>query len=515
MNVQNTNSELGRQNNYNAPGQNINHGGDQLVGVIVGRDLVRNFTTTTSNPYKSLWDAIAGVGASHRAEQQSGVPPICWLSGPAGVEKTAIAKSCEENGLIESFFFFRSDPRRNNPSALMLVIAHGLGVRIPRLEPSIARRITADPGILEATLDLQFRELILKPSQELVPEPVTAPAVEPAVKPVVESVAVPWWRWLSTLFRTREASPKDPRSFFIPSAPTSGPSPLVTPRDPNLVIIDGLDECSDSETQLRILATISGAYQHTPRSPLRFLICSRPESWIRQAFQARPLRNITRSIVLDNAFSPCKDIERYLIHELEGIRESPDYTYIEFPTPWPSQEDYDCLVERSDGQFVYVVTAVKFVKIPHCNPVKQLRIIIDNAPVTQLTKSPYPELDNLYHVILAANPDPDTVWAILAAVLLLPHEAIDDEGRTKTPEWLGLLFGLSSGEIILALRAMHSVLDIRSPQDRIRVYHTSFIDYLFDPVRSREFYIDKLEVQHALARRWLQSLSRDWIGGYR
>ncbi|KAL0565677.1 hypothetical protein V5O48_016343 [Marasmius crinis-equi] len=479
--------------------QNINYGGDQIVGgqiVNVGRDLALGFTTKTSNPHKSLWDAIAGIGASHRAEQQYSrgeclegtreevlrivqdwmkaekqILPIFWLSGAAGVEKSAIAMTIarffEEDGLLSSFFFFRSDSKRNNPSALMLAIAHGLTVTIPSLRRLVNRRISRDPRILEARIEDQFRDLVLKPSLN-------------------------WRRRLRALAANLS----------------------LTMRDPNLVIIDGLDECGDAATQLRILATIANSYQHSPHPPLRFLICSRSESWIRQAFKARPLRDITQSIVLDDTFSPAKDIERYLVHELEGIRESPDYTYIEFPTPWPSQEDYDFLVTHSDGQFVYVVTAVKFVKIPHCNPVKQLRVIIDNAPVKLSTKSPYPELDNLYHVILAANPDHDLVLTILAAILLLPHGEMDDQGRTQSPEWLGLLLGLSSGEVILALRAMHSVLDIRGPQDRIRVYHTSFTDYLSDPTRSGEFYINKVGQQYVLAQRRLQALSRSQIHEY-
>ncbi|KAL0563579.1 hypothetical protein V5O48_018488, partial [Marasmius crinis-equi] len=467
MNVQNTNTGSGGQNNYNAPDQNVNHGGDQIIGVSVGRDFVRNFTTTTLNPHKSLWDVIAGVGASHRAEQQysrgeclegtreevlrvihewrisnGDVPPILWLSGPVGVGKTAIAmtvaKSCEEDGLIESFFFFRSDPRRNDPSNFMLAIAHGLGVRIPRLEPVINGRITSDPKILEATLELQFQELVLKPSL---------------------SCEVPgrktWWRRLLAPLRSRSASPKAPRL-------------IITPSDPNLVIVDGLDECSDSATQLRILASIRDSYQQTPRSPLRFLICSRSESWIQRAFNAQPLRDITRRIVLDDTFSPAKDIERYLVHEFGEIRGNSEYAHIVFPDPWPSTIDLKRLVRLSDRQFVYVVTAVRFIKLPSFHPMKQLSVILDNDAAQRRTKSPFQELDRLYHVILDANPDHDTILTILAVLLLSPHKEMDEEERTRSPEWLELLLGLSSGEIFLKLRAMHSVLEIQGPKDLIR-----------------------------------------------
>ncbi|KAK1234062.1 hypothetical protein PQX77_002741, partial [Marasmius sp. AFHP31] len=186
----------GTQNNYNATDQNINYGRDQAVGgnvVNIGRDFVKQFTTTVSNPYKSLWDALAGIGASHNAEQQfsrgdclEGTReealriirewmaakghhfPICWLSGAAGVGKSAIAmtvaKACEEEDLVTSFFFFRSDPKRNNPGALILSIAHGLVSTVSFMKRPIQQKISKDPKILEAKLEDQFRELILKPT---------------------------------------------------------------------------------------------------------------------------------------------------------------------------------------------------------------------------------------------------------------------------------------------------------------------------------------------------------------
>ncbi|KAL0570101.1 hypothetical protein V5O48_011861 [Marasmius crinis-equi] len=524
MNVQNMNIGSGEQNNYNATEQNVNHGGDQIIGVNVGRDFVRNFTTTASNPHKTLWDAVAGVGASHKAEQQfsrgeclEGTReevlqiihdwrkakerdlPICWLSGAAGVGKTAIAmtvaKSCEDDGLVSSFFLFRSDPKRNNPSALMLTIAHGLTVTIPLLRNPIERRISGDPRILEAKMEEQFRELVLKPSLN--------------------------WGWRRRM-----------QAFLADFS--------LTTREPTLVIIDGLDECSDSATQLRILNIIRDSYQHPPRSPLRFLICSRSESWIQHAFNAQPLRDITRRIVLDDTFFPAKDIKRYLVHEFGEIRGNSEYAHIVFPDPWPSKTDLKRLVRLSDRQFVYVVTAVRFIKLPSFHPMKQLSVILDNDAAQRRTKSSFQELDRLYHVILDANPDHDTILTILAVLLLSPHKEMDEEERTRSPEWLELLLGLSSGEIFLKLRAMHSVLEIQGPKDPIRVHHTSFTDYLFDPTRSGKFYIvgqqyvlagrwapalpreiqsgefhiDDVTWRTVLAERWLQALSREGIGEY-
>ncbi|KAL0572058.1 hypothetical protein V5O48_009897, partial [Marasmius crinis-equi] len=153
--TQNNNTGSGTQNNYHGTGnQNINTGpGNMFINTGNGS---RGFTT--------LREAVAGVGASHDAEQQydrgdclPGTrekalttihewrtsaepknPPICWLLGTAGVGKTAmainIAKTCAANkSLAASFFCFRSDPNRNNPSLLFLSIAHDFTTSIPWL----------------------------------------------------------------------------------------------------------------------------------------------------------------------------------------------------------------------------------------------------------------------------------------------------------------------------------------------------------------------------------------------
>ncbi|KAK1234593.1 hypothetical protein PQX77_002200 [Marasmius sp. AFHP31] len=477
----------GLQNNYNARDQNINYGRDQIVEVInVGRDLVRNFDTTVSSPHKSLWDAVGGVGASHTAEQQfergeclEGTRvvvqrnihewrtakkkslPICWLCGTAGVGKTAIAmsiaKAYEKKGLVASFFFFRSDPKRNNPSALVPTIAHGLVINMPFAGSRINQRISDDPKILEATLEDQFRELVLKPSGS-------------------------WWRRLAKL--------------VLPAA-----------KEPDLIIIDGLDECSDEQTQRRILSIILSSYRQLPHFPLRFLICSRPEAWIQEAFASQDLSCITECIVLDDTFVPDKDIERYYLHEFQAIRTDPKYSRVQFPTPWPSTEDLGALVQKASSQFVYAATAVRSIKNSH--PITQLRQILDYTPGNSSFESSSfnSTLDELYHMILSlSTSNHDRLLSILAAVLILPPHA------PPSPDFIELLLEIPPGEVDLTLRSMHSVLEIRDGNTPIGVYHTSFTDFLYDPLRSKQFYIDRAACHDVFAQPWLRILTRQVQG---
>ncbi|KAJ8076252.1 hypothetical protein PM082_000671 [Marasmius tenuissimus] len=478
MSTQNTNSGRGTQINNNAAHQNVNYGEGQ----------VNNFNTTLPEPLKRLWDAIAGVGASHKAEHQFArgaclegtrkavleilrewgliedqLLPICWLSGAAGVGKSSIALSIaklyEGKGvLVSSFFFFRSDPKRNKPSALVPTIAHGLATATTTLlmRNHIEERIARDPTILDATLEEQFRELV----------------VDPALK----------WSRQRALWDS--------------------------PVGPQIVILDGLDECGNKETQLRILAIIRSAYEQNPEFPLRFLICSRPEAWFREAFGDERLRNLSKVIVLDETFEPNRDIREYYLHHFREIASSPKYNHIPFPSSWPSERDLEILVERACGQFVYAATVIRFIKLAYEHPIVQLRTIIDKAPPRRPGTSPYQQLDVLYDFILSVHPNREELLSVLAAVLVLP-------GNARSPACIELVLGLPEGQVELTLRGMHSVLDIHGRGDDIRAHHTSFTDYLADQTRSLDFHINKKKQKRPTARQWLKNLATGRIRTYR
>ncbi|KAK1221831.1 hypothetical protein PQX77_015352 [Marasmius sp. AFHP31] len=437
------------------------------------------FNKAISNPHQALWNEVASVGASHDSEHRSGKGgcikgtrerilrmiydwilgkvelPIFWLSGVVGVGKSAIAmtvaKWCEEEGrLVSSFFFSRNDPKRNNPSALVPSIARGLAMTIPSMRGPIEQRILDDPEILNAKLEDQFRELVLKPVQAL----------------------------------TQES------------------------RVPNVVVIDGLDESGDEQTQLRVLSTIQSAYHETSSFPLRLLICSRYESWIRDAFDTSPLHQLSQVVSLDHSFEPDKDLTRYYRQQFQEIVESPRYAHIQFPSPWPSDDDLEQqLIPRSCGQFAHASGVVKFIRLADRNPTDQLHLVLGHA-AHDPTSSPYSELDTQYNHILNAVSDPEKVLGILAALAILPPRL---EG---SPACIELVLGLPSGQVTSALRAMHSVVSVHGSEDAIRFYHMSFMDYLLDRARSGKFWINLLAQKHRIAGEMLRNVSVERMGSY-
>ncbi|KAJ8082819.1 hypothetical protein PM082_008675 [Marasmius tenuissimus] len=328
----------------------------------------------------------------------------------------------------------------------------------------IEQRISRDPTILDATLEDQFHELVLQPAL--------------------------MWSKRRSLW-----------GFFtdLPG------SPVV----PNIVVIDGLDECGNEHTQLRILSIIRSAYQQAPHFPLRFLICSRPESWIQEAFADDPLFQLSKRIVLEDSPAAREDTRKYYLRHFHEITTCRKFGHIQFPSPWPSERDLEILVERTCSQFIFAVTVIKFIMNGFRDPIEQLHIILEKIPPRRPRASPYQQLDTLYEFILSANPDQEEVRDILAALLVL-------EGHLKTSSaHIEFVLGLSTGQLPLTLRAMHSVLVVPSKSEqKIRFHHTSFTEYLCDQARSGQFHIDTDTQKLAIARRWFQNLTTSRVQTY-
>ncbi|KDR67122.1 hypothetical protein GALMADRAFT_19582, partial [Galerina marginata CBS 339.88] len=231
---------------------------------------------------------------------------IMWLNGPAGSGKSAIARSiaerCYEEGiLVASYFFARSDPTRNHGRSLIATIAYQASIRFPDIRDHLIRTIDLDPFIFTRSLDAQILALIVEPLQDRI-----------------------------------DASAASPR----------------------IVIIDGLDECDDRSSQVKILTAISSTLQRH-QLPLIFLIASRPEHDIRHSFNVGYLKEITARIALNDDYLPSDDIRVFLQDKFTEIKDThPFKQYI--PPTWPSPEVLESLVNKSSGQFVYASTVVKF-----------------------------------------------------------------------------------------------------------------------------------------------------------
>jgi hypothetical protein len=93
------------------------------------------------------------------------------------------------------------------------------------------------------------------------------------------------------------------------------------------------------------------------------------------------------------------EVRTYLRHEFSRIHREHPNTLQKIPTPWPSPEILEILVEKSSGYFIYASTVIKFVDDEYSRPSQQLDIIIRNL-VPHDTESPFEALDQLLYLFI-------------------------------------------------------------------------------------------------------------------
>ncbi|KAL0568417.1 hypothetical protein V5O48_013561, partial [Marasmius crinis-equi] len=255
---------------------------------------------------------------------------------------------------------------------------------------------------------------------------------------------------------------------------------------PRLVVIDGLDECEGGRTQTRILSIIASSVREPEGLPLQFLISSRPEPAIREFFDTKIFFPLIWYYLLDNDTSTYRDILIFLHDGFAKIRADVKYRSIQFPIVWPDPYDIHRIVRKACGQFVYVVTLLNWIAEGSISPCTALEIVLGLVPDYD-GESPFEELDVLYRHILSTHPERQLKRVLkILALILHANEFLETKPSLENIE---ALLDLSKGEAALALRGLHSVLDI-SDNGKVTVRHASFTDFLSHSSRSGMFFLD-------------------------
>ncbi|ESK90274.1 NWD2 protein [Moniliophthora roreri MCA 2997] len=371
----------------------------------------------------------------------SHTPPIrvYWLYGFAGVGKSAIAQNLAEKyagkRLAAAFFFSRNDLTRDSLVPFVASIAFQICKSNTSLKDVLGSKIIealrADPHIFHTPFENQFRKLISEPCLELDPEE---------------------WEKL-----------------------------------PNLIVIDGLDECINAQSQERLLAIIREVVTAFRPIPLIFLVCSRPEPQIRGAFDHEDFVAILGYLVLESSDMGHRDIilKRYLLDHFRILQKKHRALRHEGAL-WPGGDAVNRLVKLADGQFTFVVTVIKYIDTGDDQPQDRLNTILRIRGEGE-SDSPYSALDLLYHQILSTCSEWEKVYSILR-LLVTPHETAGlhlERISWRTPAMITLLLNFREGEVTTLLSRLHSVLQIPDDDDStIRIAHASFTEFLRDPHRS-------------------------------
>jgi len=377
---------------------------------------------------------------------------LMWVYGPAGAGKSAIAQTiaemCHKSGILAaSFFWSRSAAGRNDETHLIASLAYQLIITIPQMRIHVLTAIENDPVLLSRSLEAQMESLVIAPLEKT---------------------------FLGRQERTVDLG------------------------EPKLVILDGLDECGEPSIQRYILKVISTSIL---RFPLRIhiLVASRPEQEIRDSFNAKPLLSITTRLSLDDKYLPDNDIGLFLIDSFTALKESHVLGSL-LPTTWPTTEDIDTLVQKSSGQFIYAATVVKFVKSPRRRPDEQLKIIFGIGGTGKHT--PFAALDALYLHIFSMVEDLPRVLEIMSCLYFL------GPGFYPIVDNIENMLFYGRGDVHLILSDLHSILDVPDiTSDRsLHVFHASLQDFLMDPNRSGDFFLDESIARARLAQCFMRHI---------
>ena len=362
---------------------------------------------------------------------------ILWLHGPAGAGKSAIAQTIAEtyagrDELAASFFFARTVANRNSVKHLFPTIAVQIALSAPEMRRKLDRILKSDPFIAERALG----------SVDL----------------------------MASLFQ-RGSSLVPPSQF--------------------LIVIDGLDECQGRDEQRRILAEIAHMVK-THNIPLRFLIVSRPEAHICEAFEEPNLVDIAGRLSVYGGLQAEADVAKYLRSEFSRIHNAKRHKDVmEFiPRPWPSEDVIDTLVTKSGGYFIFASTVINFIDEENFSPADRLDQVLNISNSSD--SAPFAELDKLYLQILSSCPTSKlpTLRHILGYVVF---SSVMDPSAVVGVLDIEELLRLLPGEVRLVLRGLRSLVLFETWQcGTISIYsnHASFRDFLHDKERSKDYHVD-------------------------
>lgn len=392
-----------------------------------------------------------------------------WLSGPAGVGKSAVAQTCaeilHESSELGAAFFFSRPNQRDKSDKFFTSIAYQLATRRrPATSPYgalLEKAVRKDPSVVTKSLEVQFHELIIDPVLDL-----------------------------------------------LESGGRVHPHQVV-------IIVDGLDECDGNDAQCEILRLIATATLDYPDLPLLWAIFSRPEPHIESTILESDSSwwNITLPISQDAD----RDIELYLRSNFARIQQR--YNLSLGSASWPSEADIRALVQKSAGLFVYAATLIRFFDDPSLPDREQqlADLLSSQSPSASTSISPLSHLDAFYTLIMQRIPRSSLPYTLNVLLILTSPLIASSLTVTKVSD----LLGYTTSTTLSAIYTLRSVLflqndsvgnrelqDIQGSKDmKISFYHYSFVEFLRNRARSGEFYVFQPMCRLFWARRCLQILS--------
>ena len=355
---------------------------------------------------------------------------ICWLNGPAGYGKSALAQTiaeryAAEGRLLGSFFFLRGAGERSHISRLIPTLAHQISLTVPGTKPFIESAIEDEPALLGLTVSLAHR------LQKLIIEPIC----------------------LNT------------------SQLSSSPENISHSVKKKIVVIDALDECDDKAQMAAFIDILLSVSSGGIPLPFQILLTSRVEEHIRKKFDSSKAQFL-HHLKLQN-FDARPDIEVHFRTAFDCIYDQNQRIMQRILKPWPSAEDLTTLLDKAGSSFAFAITLIQCVsgdRMPH-------------KALQKLLASGVNGLDSLYEQVLSSAFQTEDFCRILGTIMVLENN--------KSISFLSSLLSLHHEEVICELLQVQSIIKIPGGDNEpVMLYHTSLRDFLTIKSRSKQYFID-------------------------
>ena len=273
------------------------------------------------------------------------------------------------------------------------------------------------------------------------------------------------------------------------------------------VIIDVLDECNGDPAQSKIMELVAkSVIEHGDKIPLLWAIFSRPESHINREFSPYSRSHLFAKVELPALESDDRDIGLYFRDKLRPLASA--------DTVWPLEDTLDILVLMVAGLWIYATTLVRFIMDPNLFPEQQLGLVLkfhsqQEKRIQSNTKSSVTgELDAFYRMIISRI-SPEHLPIVQQALLIHHISSKKPDDILLMAVWspdrpeiqfyvLANILGHTVASLKHALSKLQSVLTFISKKEmywgepfpgsvHISFYHASFIEFLLDKTRSVEY----------------------------
>ena len=257
------------------------------------------------------------------------------------------------------------------------------------------------------------------------------------------------------------------------------------PRHPEhalVFVIDALDECGDAKTRPRLLKVLTNAAAHA--SWLKIIITSRTEVDIQRFFDTlTKASHLSYDLATDrDASADLQDFARSQFHSVASVWH--------LDTPWPKESDFNGVISRAKGLFIYIKTLVLALECDE-DPEESLKEALQDSAETGLES-----LYTLYSNILKAqivHKKAGFQRMIAALLTTSPYRALCDETIAE-------LAGVKPNLVRKWVDALSSLLYRDEAANRgIRVRHLSVYDFFVSDRCDYQVNLRNADVQLGIA----------------